>query len=74
MFTNKACFYLLLSLVQAILEICLEAAKPLIRHCTALIVYVNKRSSALNGRTTATVQSSSYSCAVLFHCEQMFVL
>jgi len=33
MFTNKAFFYLLLSLVQAILEICLEAAKPLIWHC-----------------------------------------
>ena len=35
MFTNKAFlfFYLLLSLVQAILEICLETTKALIRHC-----------------------------------------
>ena len=35
MFTNKAFsfFYLLLSLVQATLEICLEATKALIRHC-----------------------------------------
>jgi len=34
MFANKAFlfFYLLLSLVQALLEICLEATKALIRH------------------------------------------
>jgi len=35
MFTNNAIFffYLLVFLVQAILEICLEATKAVIRHC-----------------------------------------
>jgi len=43
-----------------------------------LIAYVNKRSSALNAsvavgisRTAAPVQSSSYSRAVLFCCEEV---
>jgi len=45
------------------------------------LVYVNKRSSALSAsvaavisRTAAPVQSSSYSRAVLFHCEENLVL
>jgi len=42
MFTNKAFlfFYILLSLVQAILEICLAVTKALIRHCNQAVAKI----------------------------------
>jgi len=43
MIANKAFlfFYLLLSLVQAILEICLEATKTWIRHCLQSLLCID---------------------------------